>query len=137
GGNLVRLWDIPGGKDEGELRGHTGIVTALCFRADGKKLATAARDGTVWLWDVAARTGKSAFKQDISEIRLLACSTDDRIAAALEDRSIRVWDAGTGRFLWQTWVTDSVHALSFDADGKKVVLLKAWADSGVIAFGGL
>ena len=35
------------------LRGHTDVVYAVAFHPDGTRLATAARDGAVWLWDLA------------------------------------------------------------------------------------
>ena len=37
------------------LRGHTDEVYAAAFHPDGTRLATAARDGAIWLWDLARR----------------------------------------------------------------------------------
>ena len=35
------------------LRGHTDEVYAVAFHPDGTRLATAGRDGVIWLWDLA------------------------------------------------------------------------------------
>lgn len=37
-----------------ELRGHADEVSAVAFAPDGKLLATASKDGTARLWDVAS-----------------------------------------------------------------------------------
>src|SRR5262249_54059623 len=37
------------------LRGHTGAVTAVAFAPDGRSLVSASQDGSVKVWDVAAR----------------------------------------------------------------------------------
>lgn len=47
----VRLWDPYSGSDEGELRGHAGVVTALAFSPDSRILATGGSDHGAYLWD--------------------------------------------------------------------------------------
>jgi WD40 repeat protein len=39
------------------LTGHTGTVTSVNFRPDGRILASGARDNTVRLWEVASLVG--------------------------------------------------------------------------------
>src|SRR5260370_40123004 len=52
----LRLWDAETGRDLLVLKGHTGIVGALCFSPDGRTLAGGDAGGGVTLWEVA--TGK-------------------------------------------------------------------------------
>ena len=50
----VALWDLPGLRRLGEpLTGHLGSVELLTFSADGQRLATAAEEDCIVLWDVS------------------------------------------------------------------------------------
>jgi WD40 repeat protein len=48
----VRLWDLYTGKEAAAFEGHRGLILALAFAPDGKRLATASADTTGLLWDV-------------------------------------------------------------------------------------
>jgi WD40 repeat protein len=53
GGGLIRLWDVPTGKELCRLTGHRGGgIRALAFSPDGKTLATGGYDRLVVIWDV-------------------------------------------------------------------------------------
>jgi WD40 repeat protein len=47
------LYDADSGKQVRELTGHLGPITSLTFTSDGKRLASAAEDQTVSVWDLA------------------------------------------------------------------------------------
>jgi WD40 repeat protein len=47
----IILWNVAKGKERGRLKGHEGIVFALCFCSD-RPLASGSNDDTVRLWDV-------------------------------------------------------------------------------------
>lgn len=51
---LFRLWSIPEGKLLNEQSPHDGNITGAAFSRDGKTLFTAAMDGTIKAWHVAA-----------------------------------------------------------------------------------
>jgi WD40 repeat protein len=51
----IRVWDLTVGRSVGELEGHAKRATALVFLRDGQRALSASEDGTVRLWDVAAR----------------------------------------------------------------------------------
>jgi WD40 repeat protein len=54
----IKLWDVAGRKEFGELKGHGKGVTALAFSPDGKRLFSGSADGTARVWGIAPPTGK-------------------------------------------------------------------------------
>jgi hypothetical protein len=60
----IRLWDTATGTLLAECNGHRGLVTTVAFSPDGGTLVSAAYDGTMLVWDVAALTHKPAKKDE-------------------------------------------------------------------------
>src|SRR5207253_1100862 len=52
---LIHAWDAEG-KHVAMLEGHRDAVVGLALTADGKRLASVARDGKARLWDAAKGT---------------------------------------------------------------------------------
>lgn len=51
GGGTFQLWDTNSGELLTTITGHTDVIDAFSFSADGKTLATGSWDGTILLWD--------------------------------------------------------------------------------------
>jgi hypothetical protein len=100
---VIRLWaDLPGpgaGAQTGPARevrrliGHTKAVYCLRFSPDGHRLASAADDGTVRVWDPATGTELHCFRFERGWGRRLAWSPDGAcLAAACNEDGLRLWD---------------------------------------------
>src|SRR5258707_1293263 len=60
--NSLRLWDLSGAepKERGTLKGHTARVLALAFAPDGRHVATAHANGTVYVFRLAPAPAQAA-----------------------------------------------------------------------------
>jgi WD40 repeat protein len=120
--NSVKLWDLATGRELGTLVGHTGLVQALSFSPDGRRLASAGLDKTVKLWEVSTGRELHTMAHQAPEVHAVAFSPDGRwLASAGNDGTVRLWDAATGRE-WRTLSAHrgTVHAVTFSPDGRRL-----------------
>jgi len=84
------------------LRGHTDEVYAVAFHPDGTRLATAGRDGAVWLWDLARGEAVARLPGHRSYVWSLAFSPDGAtLASGSGDATVRLWDTAPLRTRYQ------------------------------------
>jgi WD40 repeat protein len=103
-GAAIRLWDADTGTPKGgrEGSGHDRGVSALYWHPGGEKLFSVGEDETVRTWDVAARKTIHVLDRLPKTVVAVAVSPDARlIASASENQNLGVWDAATGKRLWE------------------------------------
>ncbi|MFI9585365.1 AAA family ATPase [Streptomyces sp. NPDC052236] len=104
------------------LDGHTDTVRHIAWSPDGRRLATASRDGTARVFD--ARSGRSVLilPSDGTMVESVAWSPDScRLATTGRDRVVRIWNAASGvpvRLL--TGATDIGRQVAWSPDGRLV-----------------
>jgi hypothetical protein len=54
-GQVVRLTDAASGRELGDLVGHNGQIASVAFAPDGKTLVSGSEDGSLRVWNLAAR----------------------------------------------------------------------------------
>src|SRR6266446_3653696 len=130
----VQVWDLTVGRRIFTYDEHTDGVTALAWSPDGKRMASGGH-GKVLVWDPGKGTRQNIFTYLLSpnrgtfsygdhdgKIKALAWSSDSkRIASVGGDKTIRVWDASTGRaILVSAKHSLGVNAVVLSPDGKRV-----------------
>ncbi|MCL5036588.1 MAG: WD40 repeat domain-containing protein [Chloroflexi bacterium] len=115
----------PSGKLLKNLKGHTGIITALAFSPEGRRLASGASGEEVIIWDISGgrplvNLGELKASNRRNGIHALAMSPDGKkLAAGTEMNQIYIWNRETGEYEKTfTGHTDSVLALAWSPDGK-------------------
>jgi WD40 repeat protein len=112
--------------------GHTAAVTAIAFTPDRQRVATAAHDKTIRIWDVATATEQHVLTGLTDRIDALTFSPDGaRLASAGGDGTIRVWDSASGNPIYSfTLPSKWVEQVSFSADGQLLAASAGADDEG-------
>ncbi len=130
----VRLWDVAGGQEIGQLAGHEKCSIDVAFHPDGSLLASAGEDGTVRLWDVATRASLAVLRGHTGSVWRVAFSADGKLlASGGSDRTIRLWDARTGDPIEVIPAGSVVYGLAFSHDGRRLIDGKLTASTRLAA----
>ena len=87
------------------LKGHQGAIHTVRFSTDGKRLVTSSADKTARVWDLenagAAIRPLEGLADDgsLDGTPVTRFSPDGQLIAAANGRSVRLWDAATGRLV--------------------------------------
>ncbi len=105
------------------LLGHTGRVTSVAFRADGKRIVSGSFDNTVKVWDADKGHEILTLKGHTQHVMSVAISVDGkRIVSGSVDQTLKVWDADKGKeLLTLKGHTAEITSVAFSTDGKHIV----------------
>jgi WD40 repeat protein len=126
GGSNSNIKMIPlamGGQDY-DLKGHAGGIKSLIFSYDGKFLYSAALDGQVLKWDLAAHTSTDVSTGGV-QITSIDLSLNNRFLAGISDQG----DA----YIWEP--EDNSDKFTIESKGKKIKNIRFKPDEERIAVG--
>jgi WD40 repeat protein/serine/threonine protein kinase len=93
--SALRVWNVDTGIQEAARLGHVGTIQAIAYSPDGSRIATAAADRTVKLWDAVPRDEPPTLMGHEAPINSVAVSPDGRqIVSADRDGAIRLSNIG-------------------------------------------
>jgi WD40 repeat protein len=81
------------GKEVLVMKGHSGLVNALAFSPDGKRLVSGSEDQTLKVWDLATGQALLTLRGHQDGVRTVAFSPDGRRIASATRSEVRLWDA--------------------------------------------
>jgi WD40 repeat protein len=117
-GNGLLVWDVAADKELRDVKLNEGSLRSVAaFSPDGKTLASA-RGVEVGLWDVGS--GKELFPPDGHRwgVTRVAFAPDGKtVASTGSDKTLRVWDAATGKEL-HSFHDTTFKALAYSPDGR-------------------
>ncbi len=141
----LHCWDVASGERRCLLPAQSAVLRPdrLVFASDGRTLATAQADGTVWLWDVPTRRRRAVLSTSLraswwhlgekavlggmparplkpAPIRALAFTPDGATLAVIApDGEVQLWDTERGAFLASlAGERTSTHCLAISPDGR-------------------
>jgi len=88
----IRMIPLKGNNISYEMTGHKGGIKSLIFSYDGKYLYSAALDGKVLKWDIAARTSTNITTGSMEITSIDISSTGNYLAGISTDGNVVVWN---------------------------------------------
>ena len=121
--SAIRMIPVDGHDSGYELKGHTGKIRSLIFSFDGKYLYSAALDGKVLKWDLAAKTSTEIGTGNMVITSIDISSNDKYFAGVSNEGKMMVWNSGndSGKL---TISSDgkAIRSIRFNPDGQRIAV---------------
>src|SRR5262249_9403302 len=133
---VVRVYSTKDGKLLHEIKKHTDWVYALEYSPDGVLLASADRNGGLFVWE--AHTGREFFslRGHTAAVSDVSWRDDSNVlASASEDGTIRLWEMENGNAIKNWGHGGPVEAVKYAHEGRLVScgrdrVAKLWDQNG-------
>jgi WD40 repeat protein len=137
---MVILWDAATGKIVRKFPNQEGLITALAFSPDGKRILSggggnkrhigiAQADNAVRLWDIQTGALLKTFEGAGGDIQSFALSPDGKRFAAGIGRmpqrgSVKVWDLASGAIVqsFDSYVAAGPSSIGYSPNGKAIFI---------------
>ena len=95
----ILLWDTQTGKEHLDNPGHRSEIGSIAFAGDGKTLASAGADGSVYLWRSLDGSRPQLLAKDLGGILNLEFAPGSSLLAASAVGGVWLWNADTGNLV--------------------------------------
>ncbi len=94
----LKIWDAASGQLLHALRGHPDYVFSLAFRPDGRRLASAGRDGLIRIWNPEDGQLAGTLRGHANRVDKLLYAPDGSLLVSRDHaQMVSVWDGDSGR----------------------------------------
>jgi WD40 repeat protein len=136
---VLQLRDRQSGQELRRFEGHKGLVEAISFSRDGRRLLSGGHDQTVRLWDVASGKELRRLEGHKDRVNSVAFSSDGRRGVsgggnynsprAVADSSVRVWDLESGKELRRFYEGEdaAVMHVAISPDGRRAISIGSFS----------
>ncbi len=119
GDGFLELWDLEADRLVASAGGADGLhhhADRIASSRDGQVIASRGREGDALVWRPAS--GR-VDEMEVEDIQWVAVAPDgSRVALALGDRTVEIWQAASGHSRNLGGHTDLVHQVAFSPDGR-------------------
>lgn len=118
----IRIWSKKTGKVDLVFNGHKNSVTALAFDASGTRLASAARDNDIVIWDLVSEMGLYRLHGHSNAVSGLAFTENSlALVSVSKDTLVKVWDLATQHCVETNVLHHAeITSLVVDQNGKRM-----------------
>lgn len=112
-GQTVVVWHLQTLQPYVIFEGHQLNIAALTFAPDGRHLASASYDGSIFIWDVPTGARLNQFETHVGTLNSIAFSHDSKMLAGGYSGLINVWNWRSGELLATLTSQEQVNRVAF------------------------